>query len=329
MRRRALIIALAAVTGLAVALPTAVQARGHHHHHRRHRKNNSFILGLIENNAEMFSQSDYQRLGIRTVRMTTAWNSIYTDPQGLEAWIQAAQDAHAQPLIAFTHADGDECYHGRPHGGHPCTLPSVRHYKRAMRAFHRKYPRIHTIQPWNEENASSQPTYSIRRGAKRAAQYYNADVRIFGHRNKITAADLLAQGPRQLRRWARHFLYYAHGRPRLWGVHNYPDLNRPKRHNKGLKAALKVLPGKIWLTEAAGLKSLVIQATGRQDFAPSEHRQVRGMKQLIRVSRRFRQIRRVYWYSYYPGSIFDSGLVNAQGTPRKVYYTFDHFRRYF
>src|SRR4029079_6054867 len=144
-------------------------------------------------------------------------------------------------------------------------------YTRAFRAFHRRYKRIRTIQPWNEANSPTQPTGPWRRGARAAALYYNA-VRRSCRRCTVTAADVLDLSKRTMARWVHQFRRYAKGKPRLWGLHNYTDTNKPS----GLtRAFLRMVRGKVWVTETGGIVYFR-DASGRVRFRFSEGRAARA-----------------------------------------------------
>jgi hypothetical protein len=54
-----------------------------------------------------------------------------------------------------------------------------------------------------------------------------------------------------MRRYVRSFLRRAPGRPRLWGLDNYQDVNR--RRSADTRSMLDTVPGKVWLTETNGI----------------------------------------------------------------------------
>ena len=69
----------------------------------------------------------------------------------------------------------------------PCKLPTVRQYTKAFKAFRTRWPQVKVINPWNEANHRSQPTF---KNPKRAAQFYNV-VRANCRGCKIVAADVI------------------------------------------------------------------------------------------------------------------------------------------
>ena len=263
------------------------------------------LLAIADQKAETFNDPEFRKLGVARSRLNTPWNSIFTEPARLAAWLDAARGAGVEPLIAFEHARGDAC------PGQPCRLPSVADYTRAVTAFHRKYPWVHLLQPWNEANSGTQPTG---KHPERAAAYYEA-VRKICPGCTITAADVLDSG--NLERWLSGFKSALHGTPTpLWGLHNYTDSNRFR--TTGTNRMLRAVNGQIWLTEAGGIVSFVT-ADGRTALPYDEQRAARSIRFLFRLADLSRRITRIYVYQWkidFPGNRFDAGLVGPNGRPR-------------
>src|SRR3954466_12206120 len=91
------------------------------------------LLAIADQKPETFSDPLFRALGVARSRLNTPWNSIYTEPDRLGAWLAAARGAGVEPLVAFQHARGDQC------PAEPCRLPSVAAYTKAIAAFHRAY----------------------------------------------------------------------------------------------------------------------------------------------------------------------------------------------
>ena len=67
------------------------------------------------------------------------------------------------------------------------------------------------------------------------------------------AADVLDTS--NMSRYLKRFRRYAKGSPRLWGLHNYGDVNR--RRTNFTKTMLRTVPGEVWLTETGGIVKLL------------------------------------------------------------------------
>lgn len=266
------------------------------------------IVGIGDQKPETFTAPLFRDLNVKRTRYFTPWNSIFTEPERLKAWIDAAQAARAQPLIAFEKARSMKC------PGRGCKPPSVREYTRAFKAFRKEYPRIRLIQPWNEVNSPTQPTG---KNPRRAAELYNV-VRANCRGCTVPAADIQDLSPRTMARYLKTFRRYVKGNPKLWGLHNYSDTNRGR--TTGTKAMLKLVPGKIWLTETGGQYRF---KGGRSPLPASESRQARATTHMYKIARTYRsRIQRLYIYQWSANNstdVFDAGLVNPDGTPRRAY----------
>lgn len=279
--------------------------RGHGTQPDRPAPGTGALLAIADQKPETFSDPLFRRLGVARSRLNTPWNSIFTEPARLAAWLEAARAAGVEPLVAFEHARGDAC------PAQPCGLPSVADYTRALSAFHRRYPWVHLLQPWNEANSATQPTG---KHPERAAAYYEAAKKVCPGCT-ITAADVLDGS--NLERWLGRFKAALHGTPTpLWGLHNYSDTNRFR--STGTKRMLASVPGEIWLTEAGGIVSFMT-ADGRTALAYDEERAARAIRYLFSLARLSRRITRLYIYQWkidFPGNRFDAGLVGPDGRPR-------------
>jgi hypothetical protein len=263
------------------------------------------LLGIADQKPQTFSDPLFRSLGVTRSRLNTPWNSIFTEPARLAEWLNAARAAGVEPLIAFEHSRGDAC------PAQPCGLPTVAEYTRAVAAFHRRYPWVHLLQPWNEANSATQPTG---KRPERAAAYYEAVKKICPG-CIVTAADVLDGS--NMERWLSRFKAALHGTPTpLWGLHNYSDSNRFR--TSGTKRMLASVNGEIWFTEAGGIVSFMT-ADGRTALAYDEKRAARSIRFLFSLARLSRRITRIYVYQWkidFPGNRFDAGLVRPDGKPR-------------
>jgi hypothetical protein len=244
-------------------------------------------------------------LRLRYARLVTPWNSIFTEKARLDTWLKAARFHGVRPLVSFEHTRGQVCPSRR------CKGPSSGQYARAWRAFHKKYPWVKDISPWNEVNSATQPT------GKRpdlAAAYYNV-VRSGCRGCTIVAADLLDAS--NIRRYVYSFLARAKGRPKLWGLHNYTDTNRFR--SRGTSALLQSVRGTVWLTETGGVVRFVTQG-GKVALPKSESRAKKAMDYMFRLAEaNANRIKRIYVYQWKinnPSDRFDAGVLRPNGTKR-------------
>jgi Glycosyl hydrolase catalytic core len=272
------------------------------------------LVGIGDQDASMFTDPLFTKLGVKRARYFPSWN-VALKPQErlwMDQWIGQARATGTEPLISFFASLGSAC------PKRPCKLPTVRQYTKAFKAFHKRWPDVKVISPWNEANHRSQPTF---KNPKRAAQYYNV-VRKYCKRCKIIAADVIDEV--NMERWLKVFKRTAK-KPRIWGLHNYRDTNKRKGQRLGgTKRLLKAVKGDIWLTETGGIVKFILP-DGRTLFPESESRANRATKRMFELAKRDRsRIKRLYIYHWKqpdPSNRFDAGLVRRDGTARPAYTT--------
>ena len=171
---------------------------------------------------------------------------------------------------------------------------------------------------WNEANHAGQPSF---KRPQTVAQYYKI------LRTKCPSCDVLPASlldnpnlvswTTKLRKEIRKL---GQPEPKLWGLHNYSDVNRLK--DTSTRKLLRSVKGKVWITESGG----VVEAT-----SPTASKYPQGAAYAGRVTRyilgplakRNPRIERVYFYNWKasddPYVSWDSGLVAADGKPRPAY----------
>ena len=285
----------------------------------------NFAVGIADQNAAMFDNPNFQSLNIKRVRYLVPWDWYKSDVQQAEmrTFLTRARQARADVLVHFTARRG--CYNnGRYSKRKVCRAPSVSKYKYAFKRLRREHSFVRTIGVWNEGNHSSQP---VARNPKRAAQYFLAARRLC-RSCKLVAADVL--DTKNMTSWVASFKRFAKGKARIWGLHNYGDVNR--RRSTGTRQLLRVAPGEVWLTETGG----ILKMTG--NFRRSETRQARATKYMFKLVARYdsRQrgmkgrVTRLYnyqWTGAPRGARFDAGLVDPDGSPRKAFKQFKRSAR--
>jgi len=285
----------------------------------------NYRVGLSEQDARVFSQPAWQALKLKRVRYILAWDYYKDAGQRQQAaeFLGTAKAAKQDVLVMFTARRG--CYvNGRYSRSKACKAPSKTAYRTAVRTFRKAYPWVKTYAPWNEANHVSQPTV---KSPKTAARYYDVLRKECRSKCKVLGADVLDQG--SVASWLKSFISYSHNRARIWGLHNYKDVNR--RQSKGLTAVLKTVPGEVWLTETGGITTFL------PDFPTSSSRAASRTKYMFQLADKYDSARRgykskvtrLYVYRWYGESgTWDSGLVNPDGTPRPALKQFAKYAKH-
>jgi putative glycosyl hydrolase len=283
-----------------------------------------YTVGLGEQSASMFDSARWQSLGLKRVRYIVHWNWNRSagDRAAVTAYMNRARAAGQQVLVAFSAARG--CYvNGHYRKTSRCRAPSAAKYRASFRAFDNAFPWVTTYSAWNEVNHVSQPTY---RKPKLAVRYYDVlrkDAK--GRGFAVMAADVLDTS--NLGSYLRGFLRRAKAHPRLWGLHNYQDVNY--KTSGDTRRMLATVPGQVWLTETGG----IVRFAGSRLRKYSPKRAADRTKYMFKLASRYSRLRAgsrskitqlfVYkWYGEPRGARFDAGLVNPNGTPRRAFAVF-------
>lgn len=271
-------------------------------------------VGIGEQDASMFTDPLFTKLKVKRARYFPSWNVALKKQEAawLDIWLGQAQAAGVEPLISFSAALGSRC------PARPCKLPSVKEYTNAFNAFRKRWPQVKVVNPWNEANHRSQPTF---KNPKRAAQYYNV-VRSRCSGCKIVAADVIDE--RNMESWLKTFRRTAN-KPKIWGLHNYRDTNlRKGQLTGGTGRLVKAVKGQIWLTETGGIVKFVLPGGGTL-FPFSESRANKAVKRMFSLAKKYRsRIKRLYIYNWkqpLASNRFDAGLVRRNGAARPAYQT--------
>jgi hypothetical protein len=279
----------------------------------------AFVVGIGDQNPAFFTDPYLQQLAPLRTRLITPYDSVLKDRVNLDAWLNAAQGAGMDVLVAFNPPASMKC--PNLNGARGCKLIASSSYRKAFTAFHRRYPWVRQIQPWNEVNNLTQPTVH---SPKALVTYYKIVKQVCPHCT-VLGADI--QDLPNMVSYTKQVLAAfkaAHvATPKLWGVHNYTDTNRfvPDAQSS-LRKLVKLLPGRLWMTETGGLYRFQPQ-NSRQTFRPDLQRQARAMKAIFAQAQRYRaRVQRVYLYQWFasdPSNRWDSGVLDAQGLPRPVF----------
>jgi hypothetical protein len=264
------------------------------------------LVGIGEQNPSIFTDTNWQALGVRDVRVVASYDALYSSWQraDLDAYMTAAHAAGARVLLGFGHSR----MRGKEHW-----LPSVETYARQFLAFRARYPWVKDFLTWNEANHCSQPTCN---NPIRAARYYTT-IRRYCDGCRIVAADVL--DGKKMVAWVKRFRRAAGGGRLVWGLHNYIDANRFR--TTGTRALLGAVKGDVWFTETGGL---VMRRNGSTIAFPGSTRHAaEATSWVFRLAALSPRVKRIYLYHWSPATIpeptWDSALVDSRDRPRPAY----------
>jgi hypothetical protein len=286
-----------------------------------------YRVAVGDQSAAMFDSARWQSLKLKRTRYLVPWDWAKSPAQIAETtgYMNRARTAKQQVLVTFTARRG--CWNGKRYSrSKACRAPSAKAYKNSFARFDNAFPWVKTYSPWNEVNHASQPTY---KKPGLAVRYYDVLRKLARARKfKVMAADILDTS--NMAPYLRSFMRKAKGSPRLWGLHNYQDVNR--KTSADTRLMLSLVPGEVWLTETGGIVKF-------ESFRYSPSRAAARTKWMFQLANRYDSRRRglrskitqLYVYRWFGeasrSARFDAGLVNADGSPRKAYNVFKKFAK--
>ena len=309
MKRVSLLRLFCVVAALSVAAPAAAvttfataATTGH-----------GYVTGIGDENPQMFQNPFWLRLHTKIVRYIAPYDAIaHRDSLNKAiAFINAAEAAGQEILVAFYHSEHT-----------PTRLPSVAQYQHDVQQFVRLFPNVHQYQSWNEANRGNVPGAFSSPTPRDAARYYRALLQVSEHRTVIGLDVLDANNIRPtlgyIAEFKREVRRQRTAMPRIWGLHNYSDVNRFESGRT--RQLVRALGGQIWLTETGGLVSFGEAFPNRNGAGLT--RAAKALAYLFKVTTSQPQIKRLYLYDWRGGNSqtrFDSALTNEHEQPRPGY----------
>jgi hypothetical protein len=259
------------------------------------------IIGIGDQKPDMYSDPRLYWLGINHTRIIVSWEveRVRWERQWVDSWLNDARFAGVEPLVGFGHSWSNARRH---------KLPSVAQYRKAVSDFHARYPWVHDYIAWNEANHCSQPTCHH---PARAAAYFDTLVDTCPTCD-VVAGDVLDQD--NMVSWLRTFRRAAHHQPKIWGLHNYVDVNRLR--STGTRHLLDAVKGgQVWITETGGVVHRK-HYRGRIPFVESASHAGTVTSYALKLAVDHPEITRVYlyhWSSDSSNALWDSGLIGPRG----------------
>jgi hypothetical protein len=274
----------------------------------------SYLTGLGSENPKMFTNPYYERLHTRIVRYVVPYDAVarpYSLDQAI-AFIDAAEAAHEQVLVAFYHSEYT-----------PTKLPSIASYQRDVQKFVKLFPHVRQYESWDESNRGNKARQFSSPSAVAAARYYQALLRVCKGCTVIGLdvldAAVIYPTLNYISEFKREISRLETVMPKIWGLHNYSDVNRLESWRT--REIVKALGGQVWLTETGGLVQF-------EPSFPNTHgaglaRAAKVIKFMFALASAVPQIKRLYVYDWTKGTsrvtVFDAGLTNAKEQPRAGY----------
>jgi hypothetical protein len=303
---------LAAVTALLAGLLLAPTAIGRGHGPRAHTAS-SYMTGLGDEQARMFQSPRWLALKTRIVRYIAPYDAVaHRDSLNrAKAFIEGAEAAHQKVLVAFYHSSHT-----------PTVLPTVARYQHLVKKFVKLFPNVKQYQSWDEANRGNVRGLFSSPSAGMAARYYQALLRVCS-RCTVIGLDVLDAakiGPtlRYISEFKSEVGKLQTVAPKIWGLHNYSDLNRLESIRT--RQIARAFGGQVWLTETGGIVKFGGAYPNRNGSGLT--RAAKVLKYMFRVAAAVPQVKRLYIYNWTGGtssSRFDAGLTNAHQQPRPGY----------
>jgi len=300
---------LAALVLGALAAPSAI-GRGSE---PRAQAASSYLTGIGDEYLSMFHEPLFEQLHTKIVRYIAPYDAV-AHPYSLTqagAFIQTAEAAHEQVLVAFYHSEYT-----------PTKLPSVATYQRDVQKFVKLFPHVRQYQSWDEENRGNIAHVLASPSASASARYYQALIRVCKGCTVIglDILDAAEIGPtvQYISEFKREIGRLRTIMPTIWGLHNYSDINRLESWRT--RDLVHDLGGQVWLTETGGLVQFGNAFPNRNGSGLT--RAARVLKYMFAVAASHASIKRLYIYDWTGGNSrtrFDAGLMNAHDQPRAGY----------
>jgi hypothetical protein len=204
----------------------------------------------------------------------------------------------------------------------PTRLPSASTYYKDVSKFVKLFPKVRYYQAYDEANRGNVPRAFSSPSPAGAAAYYQALHRVCT-RCTVIGLDVLDQykiAPtlRYIAEFKRAIGRLHTSMPRIWGLHNYSDVNRLE--SVRTRKLVRAMGSQVWLTETGG----IVQFAGS---FPNRHgsglrRAARVIQYMFRMASAIPQVKRLYIYDWSGGSTrtrFDAGLTDRRHEPRPGY----------
>jgi hypothetical protein len=273
----------------------------------------TYLTGVGDEKTQMFGDPHWKQLHTKIARyivpFDAAVHSYSLDKAKL--WMKAAESQHIQVLVAFYHSEYS-----------PTKLPSVAQYQHDVQKFIKLFPKVRQYQSWNEANRGNIRRVLASPSASAAARYYQALIRVCKGCTAIGLdvldANDIAPTLRYISEFKREIGKLRTVMPKIWGLHNYSDLNRLQ--SSRTRELSRALGGQVWLTETGGIVKFGGAFPNRH--GSGLNRAAKVLSYMFNMAASQRRIKRLYIYDWTGGNAntrFDAGLTDNHHVPRPGY----------
>ena len=269
-----------------------------------------YLTGFGDDNVKMFKSTYWSRLHTKVVRYVAPYDAV-THRASLNraiAFIQAAEVAHQQVLVAFYHSERT-----------PTTLPSVALYEHDVQRFVKRFPHVAQYVSWDEANRGDVAHLFSSPSAGAAARYYQALIRVC-HSCTVVGLDILdgqylRPALSYITAFKREIGHLETIMPHVWGLHDYVDLNHFEDWRT--RDIASAFGGTVWLTETGGIVKFAGAFSNKH--GSGLRRAAKVLQYMFSVAGAIPEIKRLYVYNWTgasAGARWDSGVTNVHLQPR-------------
>ena len=181
----------------------------------------SYLTGIGDESTEMFGDPNWKQLHTKIARYIAPYDAA-VKPFSLDKaklWMKAAEWQHMQILVAFYHSEYT-----------PTKMPSVASTSTTCRNSSKTFPHVKQYQSWDEANRGNIRGVLASPSASAAAQYYQALLRVCKGCTvlglDVLDAENISPTLQYISEFKREIGKLRTVMPKIWGLHNYSDINR-------------------------------------------------------------------------------------------------------
>jgi hypothetical protein len=264
------------------------------------------LLGIADQHGAGYQTELFRDLAVKQVRLTVPFDSALKKGfarDDIDAAMDKIKKSELEVLVVIARS--------RTRG----VSVSKTSYRRGLKAVLKRWPQIHLLSPYNEANLTA-PTKT--RPAMAAA--FSKISRQLCRSCLVASPSVVDVG--NLASWSRKYskALPRKYRPSVWLLHNYMDANYLRISNT--KVFMREhRKNTIWIAETGGLFSHNIPGNNASRWDTGAQQQVKVFNWLTKTfAKKYKNVSRIYIYQWSGSLDWDSGIVDASGNPRPIYF---------